>query len=212
MRNIGPNNEAAVVGSHVETVTLVKLEFDVPAYIHSGIGTISFGGNDYLGVGDAGRIGPAKESELTAPNALTLELSGINSQYIQEALDAGTFGDPVTIYEGYRLTDGTLTEDPWVLWKGWFESPSVEKGAESSRVNVSCQHDLADIEKKDNSRFTDEDQVERYAGDRFFEKITEMATVEFSWGGRDNIVYGGGGGDDGRTRGSEGGGNGRLRD
>ena len=49
-RGLSTINETQVDSSHVHDVPLVKLEFDTPVYVHSGIGTITYDTNDYLGV------------------------------------------------------------------------------------------------------------------------------------------------------------------
>ena len=99
MSRISSTNEAQVDGTHVHGVTMVKLGFDTPAYVHSGIGTISYGGNDYLGVGTYGQISSARESENLGPLSITLTLSGIDSDYIAESLDSGNLYDVVTVYQ-----------------------------------------------------------------------------------------------------------------
>ncbi len=183
-RDIGAANIAAVEASHVEPVLLVKLEFSVPVYAHSGYGTITYDGDIYLGVGDLGNVTEATESEVLTPGSINLELSGINARLLAESLNAGNFGDLVTIYEGYRQDDGTLVDDPWILWSGFLEVPSSAQGEEGGVVRLTCQHDIAVLDKKDGGRFTDEDQVQRYAGDRFFEFVTDTSTVSLEWGGR----------------------------
>jgi len=181
-RDIGTTNETTVAGASVHIVTLAKLEFDTPVYVHTGYGTITYDSNDYLGVGQFGSVSNAKESEVLSPNSINLSLSGVDANFLTEALDSATYGDKVTLYEGYRQDDGTLVEDPWVLWSGTLEYATVQQGEENS-INLVCQHDLATLEEKDNSRFTDEDQDKRYDGDRMFEYITKMANVRLNWGG-----------------------------
>ena len=107
-RDISATNLAEINAPHLYGVDMVKLEFGTPVYCHSGIGTITYGGNDYVGVGQFGSVSNAKESENLTPSPLTLTLSGVDSSLIAEALDSGTYGDVVTIYHGYRQDDGNL--------------------------------------------------------------------------------------------------------
>ena len=167
------------------------MEFDTPAYAHSGIGTITYDTNDYLGVGDFGSVSSTKESEELGPSGITLQLSGVDSTLITTALDSGKYGDVVTLYVGYRQDDGTLVDDPWVLWRGTFEYASIGQG-ESNVVSITLQHDLAILDEADGGRYTDEDQQSRFAGDRGFEYVAEMGTVKLLWGGKPVVVAGGG--------------------
>ena len=181
-RDISTTNLAEVNASHLYEIILVKLEFDTPAYIHSGIGTITYDSNDYVGVGDFGSIGDAKELEDVSPHSLTLTLSAIDASLAAEALDSGNYGDVVTIYIGYRQDDGTLVDDPWVLWRGTYENASITH-SENSSISVTVRHDLAILEEKDGSRFTDEDQQQLFAGDTGFEFVYSMGNAKMVWGG-----------------------------
>ena len=197
-RDIGAANAATVQGSHVHIVNLVSIAFDDPVYAHSGYGQISYNGNNYLGVGSLGAISEAKESEVLGPSSITLTLSGIDPKMLAEALDSSNYGALVTIYEGYRQDDGTLVEDPWVFWRGTVEYATSSEDQEST-INLLCQHDLAVVDERDNSRFTDEDQLQRYPGDRIFEFITQMLDLRLEWGG--GIVQGAPPDNPGDTRG-----------
>lgn len=200
-RGLSTINATEIAKASVQVVLLVKLDFDTPVYTHTGVGNIVYDGNTYTGVGDFGGISEACESELLGPVPITLQLSGVDTSLISEALQAGRYKDAVTIYEGYRQDDGTLVDDPWTVWSGWFEYANIEMGDENV-INVVCQHDLSVLNEKDGSRFTDEDQESRYTGDEFFEHVTDQATVKLNWGGTTSNARGRlGPGDD--TRGGE---------
>ena len=181
-RRLSVINTAQVDSTHVHTVTMVKLGFDAPLYVHSGVGTISYDGDDYVGVGGYGGISAARESEDLGPLSLTLSLSGVDSDHISEALDSGNLYDVVTIYQGYRQDDGTLFDDPWVVWRGWYEFAGIEM-AEDSGISITCQHDLSILTEKFGSRYSDEDQQKAYTGDVGLEFTADMAGVKLLWGG-----------------------------
>jgi hypothetical protein len=194
-RDIGGTNETQAQSPYVHVVLLAQLEFDTPVYVHSGYGEIVYNSNTYLGVGDFGSMSQAKESEVVSPNSIVLGLSGVDSGLIAEALDSGAYGDRVTIYQGYRQDDGTLHANPWVLWQGFLEYATVNQGGDNT-IALTCQSDLAVLNETDNSRYSDEDQVERYAGDRLFEYVVAMKNVKLQWGGR-SVGTGSGGSSDG---------------
>jgi hypothetical protein len=182
-RGLSSANQTEIGAAHLHEVVLVKLEFDTPVYVHSGIGTITYDSNDYLGVGDFGGVSETRESESLGPAPITLQLSGVDSSLIGEALDSGNYGDVVTIYVGYRQDDGTLVADPWVVWKGWYENSAIQLGTEDNVIAITCQHDLAVLEEADGGKFTDEDQKRRFSGDTGFEYVHEMRDIKLNWGG-----------------------------
>lgn len=179
-RDISATNLAEINASHLQPVTMVKMEFGTPVYAHSGIGTLTYDGNDYLGVGAFGSINSTKESESLTPSPLTLSLSGVDSSLIAGALDSGSYGDGITIYEGYRQDDGTLVDDPWIVWKGTLEFSNISLGAEGA-ISITVKHDLAVLIENDGGRFTDEDQQLRFTGDVAFEFVTDMPGLQLEW-------------------------------
>lgn len=198
-REIGDTNKTTIVDvAYVHEVVMVKMEFDTPVYAHSGFGTITYDGNDYLGVGDLGSVSEARESEVLGPTPMQLQLSGVDATLISEALTSGRYGDVITVYIGYRQDDGTLVEAPWVAWKGTFEYATLNVGDDNS-INITCQHDLSILEESDGSRYTDEDQQRRFTGDTGFEYVARIATQKLVWGGGP-VVTGSGGSGGGTNR------------
>lgn len=199
-RPIGTINTAQIESDYVELVQLVRFDFDTPVYVHSGVGSIIYDGITYTGVGDLGEISDMSETALLSPTEITFRLSGVQPQHVTEAMNAANYGDAITVYEGYRQTDGELYDEPWVKWAGSVEYSSVVKG-DQSVVEVYGKHELNDLDKANGTRYSDEDQVQRYAGDRIFEFCHRMSTVDLTWGGK--RIAGGGGGAQRDDRGTD---------
>lgn len=191
MREITTTNQNQVSADYLEQVLLLKLDFSDPAYIHSSFGELVFDGNTYIGVGDFGAISTLREQAKLGPAPLELALSGVNPLLIQESLDSTEYRATVTLYEGYRQDDGTLADDPWVVWSGWWEHASMSLGANNA-IRATAQHDLSILNEKDGSRYSDEDQQQLYSGDVGFEFTPYMADLQLAWaGGRASSVIGG---------------------
>ncbi len=180
-RNLSPANLAEIDSVHVHEVTLVELLFDTPVYVHSGFGNIDFGGNTYLGVGDFGSVGETRESEALSPGPVVLSLNALDATYLAEALDAGNYGDVVSIYAGFRLDDGTLVDDPYLIWRGKFDYGTAETGDEDS-ISYTCEHDLSVLSEKNGERLSDVDQQAKFAGDLGLEFLHDQTTVKLAWG------------------------------
>jgi len=192
-RVIAAPNIVQIDSNETYIVIMVKLEFDTPAYLHSGIGTISFEGNDYIGVGQLGSIDGVDESADLAPAPFRLSISGIDSSFLAEGLDSGNYGDVITVYRGYRQDDGTLVADPWIATRGKLEYTQVVRG-EQNAVQLTVQHDLALLDEISGDRWTHEDQTSKFVGDEGLEYVHEMAGVKLLWGGAERVGSGGGGG------------------
>lgn len=182
-RGLSAENLAQIAAQHHDVVLMAHLAFDTPIFVHTGIGTITFDGNDYLGVGGFGGAEAVEESELLAPSPIRLVLSGVDSTYITEAMTAGNHGDAIKLYVGYVNKDMSLVADPWALAGGFFDYATVEVGEAENRIVVTMQHELAILNEADGGRFTDEDQQRRFAGDTGFSFVSDAIETNLIWGG-----------------------------
>jgi hypothetical protein len=65
----------ALAQQHVAIVSFAKLEFPSgTVYVHNSLGTYTWGGQDWLGVGDLGSISQVEEGLDVSPYAITLTL------------------------------------------------------------------------------------------------------------------------------------------
>ena len=183
-RGISASNLTQIAAGHHDIIVMAHLAFSTPIFVHTGIGTVVFSGDSYLGVGDFGGVAAVEESELLAPAPIRLVLSGVDSTYITEALTAGNHGDLITLYVGYVNKDMTLVADPWTLAAGFFDYATIELGEPENRIVITMQHELSVLGKADGARFTDEDQQRRFAGDTGLSFIADSIGKTLLWGGQ----------------------------
>lgn len=184
-RGLTGTNQSASEAATVQPTTLAKIEFDTPVYVHSGLGTITYDGDDYLGVGDLGQISGIEEAEDNSPTPIRLSLSQVDAAYLSEGLSADNFRDKVTLFMGYRQDDGTLVDDPWVIWKGYIEYTSIQ--SETGTITLHCQHFLSILKQKDGRRYTDEEQQRSFTGDLGFQFIADVNGTQLTWGAENRV-------------------------
>lgn len=194
-RDIGATNVTHVDGSGFHDVWLAMLEFDTPAYIHSGVGPITYDGNTYIGIGDLTIIEGIEESEELTPAPFRIGMSGLQPDWVTEALDAGNYGDVITIYRGYRGDDGTLIADPWLERRGTFEYATVVLG-DKNEIVITVQHELAKLADKSGRRYSDEQARQDYSAETGFSFVTDAIGKSLIWGGQPVDTGRRGGGDD----------------
>lgn len=173
---------ALAEAGHLERAAMVHFAFDDPVYVHSGLGEITWNGNTYVGIGMLGQVSEHQESEALTVQPITFSLSGLDQQRLRGALDSASYGDQITMYEAFIDDAGDLVADPVVIWAGSVDSTSIRVGPEPV-ITIVGQHDIADLDRADGGRFTNEDQQARYEGDEFFEFIHEVPTLRLNWGG-----------------------------
>jgi hypothetical protein len=200
-RSLGATNLSHIDSGHTHPVLMGKFLFDGGAvYAHTGLGTIVFESNNYLGVGSLAGLSGLEETESIVPAPVKVQLNGLDSALTLEALDAANYGAKVTLYIGYRNDDGTLIADPWVFYKGRVENSNLIRGVANS-INVTIQHDLAILNRNIGTKYTDEEQQRRYSGDLAFETVDQTAVVaqDLFWGRSTGIGSGGSGAEDPRV-------------
>ena len=151
-------------------------------YAHNSIGTITFGGNDYLGVGALGGISALNESKDLVDSPISLTLSSISSEIIDAIKTDDIYARAANIYIGVLDQDAQLIGTPTNWIAGYMDSTSVTIG-ENNSVSITIQTKAAKLRRKNNGRWTVEDHQRTYPGDLFFEFLPFVILAQPMWGG-----------------------------
>ena len=90
-------------------VLFVDLAFpNGTVYAHNSVGTISFGGNDYVGVGAFGSIDIMRESVDLVDQPIRVTLSSITPELIDAIKIDDVYGRDANIYIGAMTEDNQL--------------------------------------------------------------------------------------------------------
>lgn len=181
-RGMDSANIAASVSETVRPVWFVELEYDSgTSRAHTALGTLTFGGNDYLGVGSfAGIESIYEDSELQA-TGVRLSLSGVDPAIVATALGENYQGRGAKIYLGFLDADHQLVADPQVMYVGRMDKQSISLSSSGS-VSISLENRLIDWDRPRLSRYNNETQQAKYPGDRGLEHAEQAASKPISWG------------------------------
>jgi len=182
-RDIDAGLKTAAQSTEFNYFVAVDLAFSSgTVYAHNSIGTITFGGNDYLGVGGLGSIGAMNESSELVDQPISLVLSGISTEIIEAVKVDDVYGRDANIYIGVLNQDGELIGTPTNWVAGYMDTTSVIIGDEN-KVFIKVQTTAAKLRRKNNSRWTLESHQHVYPGDRFFEFLPYVILAQPTWGG-----------------------------
>jgi hypothetical protein len=171
-------------------VVFVDLGFDSgTVYVHNGIGTITWGGNPYLGVGDFGAIDAIDEGPDISPYSITLMLSGLDSSLMDEAENQDYYLRPIAIYLGGLDADGALVADPDEIWSGFMDVMEYVIGSENA-IKLTCESAMAVFDRVNASLYTNESQQAAHTGDTIFEYLTQMQDAKLNWNGKGVTNFG----------------------
>lgn len=183
-------NETEAAKTTIRLGVLVDMDFSSGnLYLHDGIGTINFGGNNYLGVGQFGSIeGAVQDSLDVIARPIKLILSGVDSSVLTPAMTESYQGRTVTLYLAFLDSNtNALVATPETLWEGRMDYMEIELGDNTGAIKLNCEHRLRREPRI--ARYSDEDQQLAYSGDVFFELLPQIAGFKSKWG-EYNQAYG----------------------
>lgn len=172
---------ARIDASHVRVLMFCSLDFDSGTlYVHNGIGTHTWGGHDWLGLGDFGGVDLIEEGEQATPYAVRLRLSGLDSTMASEALTGDYHLREVVLYVGFLDSANVLVDTPDLIWSGQMDTIEVVAGTENV-ILVTCESYLAKLDRSNGKLFTDAEQRKAYSADTFFKYLPQMQDLRLVW-------------------------------
>lgn len=177
---------AALDDAEIHPVFLVDLGFDdAHLYVHTDLGDISYGGHTYLGVGALGNVKSIEERDDNTPSAVTLQLSGIDTTILNEALTQQYYDRPAVIYLALRnIVTGAIISTPFEVFSGRMDLMKITSGGPTSTVEISVESELIEWNRSLNRYFSDTELQRLYPGDLGFKYLSSMANLRVTVGNK----------------------------
>lgn len=183
-RNLTTSLGNALQADRVQPILLAKINTtggDVRVW--SGIGDITFNSEIYTGIGTFGGVSEVEENTDLGAAGVTFSLSGIPSEMISIALFQVEHNRPATVWLGaLDLTTGALIADPYQLFTGFTDVPSIEESGESSMITLTAENKLIDLDRPRTRRYTSEDQKIDDPTDKGFDFVPSLQDTQVTWG------------------------------
>ena len=127
-------------------------------------------------------ISPIIETGDVKARGMTVTLEGISSELLVEVLGHAKRTLPGTLWLGLLNANGAVIADPFQAFKGRLDKPAIEDGAETSKIMISYENRLIDLERPRVRRFTSEDQHIDYPDDEGFDFVPSVQEWNGKWG------------------------------
>lgn len=174
----------ALLAETVHPILLVKVNTaggDVRMW--SGIGDITFNAEIYSGVGTLGGVSEVEENVDLGAAGVTFSLSGIPSDMLSVVLSQVEHNRPATVWLGaLDTTTGALIADPYQLFTGFTDVPTIEEGGEFASITLTAENKLVDLDRPRTRRYTSEDQKIDYPLDKGFDFVPGLQDAQVVWG------------------------------
>lgn len=183
-RNLTPEMVTAVQAGTVRPFLMAKIETgggDVRVW--SGLGDLVFNSETYIGTGEFGSVSPVNESDQLKVSGINFQLTGIPGSIVSSALNDMKHGKSAQLWIAFfDEATGNIVDDPYELFAGVTDIPSLSEGPETSTLSVSAVNRLAELERKRERRYTKEDQVLTDPTDLGFDMVPALQDMEILFG------------------------------
>ena len=189
-RTITTLNETAILSQVVRPILFARMSFSSGVQrLHTEIGPRTathpiFGAEEYIGIGDfGGMTSDIKESISVAPESISISITGVDSTFINIALDDDYYRRDIELMFGFDDPDGVLQDDPVIVYSGFMDKAGISIGQGKAEITLSCESRATNLQNSSDRRFSDEDLQAQVNGDLGGEYIFRMADFVVNWGG-----------------------------
>lgn len=176
----------AVAASTVRPILMFEATFsDATGYYWTGDGNLSWNGHTWKGVGDLIAFTPAEETDDVQGAGITISAKAIQSSDVALALSELANGQGGSIRLGLLDESGALIADPKIVFRGRLDVGEIDDGdPENPLVNLRYEHELVDLERAREWRYTHAHQQELYPEDTGLGRVASLQDVDVIWGRR----------------------------
>jgi hypothetical protein len=154
-----------------------------PVNIWTGLGQTTWNGKTWIGMGSLLSISTIEEGADVQARGISLTLSGIDLELLQDTLNEFQVGLPVTIWLGLRDPQtNNLIPDPVVSFLGRTDEPTIDIDGKKASITVACESRLMDMNTPVPYRYTQVDQQLFYPGDQGFMWVNSIQSIPIYWG------------------------------
>lgn len=182
-RGLTPEMAAAIVARVIRPVMLFDGTFiSGDVHLWTGIGEIDYLGTTYYGAGNLIGVSAMEETNEVKANGITITLAGVKSGSVALALAEVRRYLPGTVSLGLIDDDGQVVPDPWPMFRGLMNSCNLEDGADTASISIGYEHELIDLERPVNVRYTDAEQRRLFPGDTGMRYLISLQNKVLRWG------------------------------
>lgn len=176
---------SALQAKNLLPVLFVQITFETETvYLSTLIGSTSWNGQTWQGVGSMLGITSIEEGTDVSPRGITVSLSGFDANLLPLALNEVTQGLPVIAYFGlfYISSPTLLINSPLIAWAGRTDQPEVDVTGAIAEIKATCENRLVAMNVAVDRRYTNEDQQRDWPGDTGLSFVYALQDKNIYWG------------------------------
>jgi hypothetical protein len=162
-------------------------------YLWGGVGSITPPGPPYsasstfpygqtwTGLGWLGKISAIPQTTKIQAQSVTLALSGIPSELVNDAIGQVRITGTAAIFLGFFDSTGALISDPIQLFAGALDVPTLDDSGETSTISITAENPLISLNLAPERMFDDLDQQIYTPGDLGLSFVDALANLALFW-------------------------------
>ena len=165
-------------------VHFLKIEYTSGTlYLNTSVRDITFNSDEYIGGSGIATISSIEESQELQASGIQLTVSGVSTSNVSIALTENFKNVDATLYLGFlNINTYQLHDDPFIIFKGKVDTQDVQVDGETATILIEIENRLIDWERQRISRYTNNDQLQKFSGDVGLEFVQQLVEKELFWG------------------------------
>jgi hypothetical protein len=183
-RTLDSNTAAQLTSNVVRPVFFVSIAFsNETIYAWTGAGNFvnPYDGQTYTGVGNFGSVSSLQEGSDVTAQGISLKLSGIPTNLLDDSLSNVQFGQLAKVQLGFLNISGALVGAPIPAFIGLVDQPAIDISTDTVTVSISVESRFADMQRAPGGRLTDQDQRSRYPADGSLRWVAYIQNMHLGW-------------------------------
>lgn len=181
-RTISADMVSEVTTAQLSPILMAELNFTPPVYLWTGYGTLTYNGIGYLGLGTLGTISPVQETTDLSARGISMQLSGVPTALVYEALTDDYQGRACSVMFGALSPTAGLVASPITVFSGRMDVMQLSDDGQTSQITMTAENKLIDFKRTREIRYTDEEQQRLYSGDLGLEFVNAIQEKTIYWG------------------------------
>ena len=181
-RTISADMVTEVTTAQLSPILMAQLDLSTPMYLWTGYGTLTYNGVGYLGLGTLGTISPVQETTDLSARGITMQLSGVPTAMVYNALTEDYQGRACSVMFGALSPTAGLISSPITVFSGRMDVMQISDDGQSSLITMTAENKLIDFKRTREVRYTDEEQQTLFPGDLGLEFVNAIQERTIYWG------------------------------
>jgi hypothetical protein len=171
-----------IINDIIKPHVLVEAIFtSATATIWDGIGSISWDGKTWTGVGEFLGITDIEETVETKIGSIKINFSALQPAYKAIALSGVKLSNDVTVYLALLNSSGAVIADPEIVFVGKMDDCKITESDEMAVFELTVANRLVALETSKERRYTKQDQLQLYPADTGLRHVVN-ADKTIKWG------------------------------